>query len=273
MTTMIRFRRVAQIWDWLPAFRGVAEHESLQRAAAALAVSPSALSRTIKLLEDALGAPLFERHPGGLRPTSLGDELLAITRDAMRLVDDCLAAHEARAGRVRPLVVGAASEIAMIVAARALPSEAMPLELRRTTDDAIEEQLLQGNLDVVVTTAPPASPPAPLVVDVAGAIRRGLYASTAVDVAEARYVTSDRTSVPADKVAFYTESIEAARVAAEQSGLVAVLPDVVAGASLVRLGDAGEALALSVVWRKPAAPGKESPQIDAILRGLRAALR
>src|SRR5712691_11901344 len=55
--TMTRYRRVAELWNWLPGFRGVAEHESVNEAASALNVSPSALSRTVKLLESALGAP------------------------------------------------------------------------------------------------------------------------------------------------------------------------------------------------------------------------
>jgi DNA-binding transcriptional LysR family regulator len=61
---MDRFRRVAQLWNWLPAFRGVAEHENPQRAASVLGVSASALSRTVKLLEDALGAEVFVRQSG-----------------------------------------------------------------------------------------------------------------------------------------------------------------------------------------------------------------
>ena len=58
---MARFRRVAQLWNWLPAFRGVAEHQSIHGASAALGTSPPALSRTVKLLEEALGAELFTR--------------------------------------------------------------------------------------------------------------------------------------------------------------------------------------------------------------------
>src|SRR5262245_30593406 len=93
---MRRFRRVAQLWNWLPGFRGVAEHESVHRAAQTLGVSPSALSRTVKLLESALGAPLFVRQGSGLQLTALGAELLTITRDAMRQVDDGIARDEAR---------------------------------------------------------------------------------------------------------------------------------------------------------------------------------
>ena len=70
MTTMMRFRRVSQLWNWLPGFRGVAEHASIHKAAQALGTSPSALSRTVKLLESAVGGALFVRQGSGLALTA-----------------------------------------------------------------------------------------------------------------------------------------------------------------------------------------------------------
>ena len=54
--------RVSQLWSWLPAFRTVAETEHLPTAARMLELSPSALSRSVKQLEDSLGRPLFTRE-------------------------------------------------------------------------------------------------------------------------------------------------------------------------------------------------------------------
>ena len=71
-----RQRRVMAVWNWLPAVRVVAEYESIQRAARELAVSPSALSRTIKLAEDAVGAALFVRAASGITLTEAGATLL-----------------------------------------------------------------------------------------------------------------------------------------------------------------------------------------------------
>ena len=85
---MERATHIAHIWNWLPAFRAVAEVEHLQQAAAQLHVAPSAVSRTIRLLEDALGRPLFERSSRRLVLNAAGHELLSVVRDAMRLVDD-----------------------------------------------------------------------------------------------------------------------------------------------------------------------------------------
>ena len=85
---MDRARRVASLWNWLPAFRVVAEYEGIQKAAVVLHVSPSSLSRTIKLIEDVIGTPLFVRASTGLTLTAFGVELLKRTREAMRRVDD-----------------------------------------------------------------------------------------------------------------------------------------------------------------------------------------
>ena len=55
-----RLNDVASVWNWLPTFRAVAETEHVARAAEILHVSPPAVSRTIKLLEDHLGTKLFD---------------------------------------------------------------------------------------------------------------------------------------------------------------------------------------------------------------------
>ncbi len=87
---MERLRRVNQIWNWLPAFRAVAETEHLPTAAKQLHVSPSALSRTVKLIEDDLGVPLFHRVGRRIVLNEAGQALLRRTRDAMRLVHDAI---------------------------------------------------------------------------------------------------------------------------------------------------------------------------------------
>lgn len=100
-----RHQQVARVWDWLPAFRAAAEYESLQRASLAVSVSASALSRSIRLLEDTLGVPLFVRSPGGMTLTIHGQQLLAATRDAMRRIHDAIPTdvpHRLRAGAVGP---------------------------------------------------------------------------------------------------------------------------------------------------------------------------
>ena len=63
----------------------VARYRSLRRAADALGVRQSTLSRRVRAVEDAVGAPLFERTCGGTRPTTAGLELVEFAR---RLLED-----------------------------------------------------------------------------------------------------------------------------------------------------------------------------------------
>lgn len=53
-----------------------AEHGSFRRAAAALNVQQSTISRGVRNLEDRVGAELFERGHAGIRPTPAGYEFL-----------------------------------------------------------------------------------------------------------------------------------------------------------------------------------------------------
>lgn len=84
-------RRQAALWGWLPAFRATAESGSLSAAARMLEVSPSAVSRSLRLLEEELGEVLFDRVEGtALRLNAAGTKLFTQVRAAMRLVDDGL---------------------------------------------------------------------------------------------------------------------------------------------------------------------------------------
>lgn len=56
----------------LRAFEAAARHMSFKRAAEELAVTPTAISHQIRLLEDTLGLRLFERHPRRLVLTAAG---------------------------------------------------------------------------------------------------------------------------------------------------------------------------------------------------------
>lgn len=65
-----------RVWAYLPAFRAVAETEHLPTAAAQLHVVPSALSRSVRLLEEALGAEVFARRGRRLSLNARGRALL-----------------------------------------------------------------------------------------------------------------------------------------------------------------------------------------------------
>lgn len=87
-------QRLLALWSWLPAFRATAETGSLSAAARLLSVSPSAVSRSLRLLEAEIGAPLFVRSEGeALRVNAAGEKLAQQVRGAMRLIDDGLRAR------------------------------------------------------------------------------------------------------------------------------------------------------------------------------------
>ena len=76
-------KKLRDIWPWIPAFRAVAETEHLPTAAVRLHVSPSALSRTVKLVEEALGEELFVRSSRRIVLNTAGQRLLAAVRRSM----------------------------------------------------------------------------------------------------------------------------------------------------------------------------------------------
>jgi LysR family transcriptional regulator, glycine cleavage system transcriptional activator len=62
----------------LAAFEASARHRSVHRAASELNVTPGAVSRQIKALEEELGVPLFTRSAVGLIPTVDAEALYAV---------------------------------------------------------------------------------------------------------------------------------------------------------------------------------------------------
>lgn len=68
-------------------FLAAADHGSFRKAAIALAINKSSVSRQIRDLEDELGASLFLRHSGGVRLTVAGQEFLRSARHALRQID------------------------------------------------------------------------------------------------------------------------------------------------------------------------------------------
>lgn len=147
---MDRARRLTSLWNWLPVFRAVAELEHLHRAAKVLRVSASAVSRTIRLLEEDLGHPLFVREGRSLALNRDGRALLASVRDAMRLVDDGIAAIETGP---RGVSVACAGDHPLFFLARALVRlrAERPGIIARVLNPTITEvsaMLLRGELDI-----------------------------------------------------------------------------------------------------------------------------
>ncbi|WP_297838317.1 LysR family transcriptional regulator [uncultured Roseibium sp.] len=86
-------------------FLAAVEHGSFRKAAAALEVQESAISRRIRDLEDNIGASLFHRHSGGVRLTIAGEKFLPRAREIMRHIGesgaDASAIGRGEDGRIR----------------------------------------------------------------------------------------------------------------------------------------------------------------------------
>lgn len=81
----------------LVVFEAAGRHRSLKLAAAELHVTPSAVSRQIRALEEDLGTPLFRRLHRGIDLTAEGSAYLAEVGAALTQLDR--ATHSLRAGR------------------------------------------------------------------------------------------------------------------------------------------------------------------------------
>ncbi len=248
---MQQSRRVRAVWNWLPAFRAVAETQHITRAAELLHVSPSAVSRMIKLLEAEVGQPLFHRSGGALTLSSAGEELLLAVRDSIRRVDDGLD-RATSPEPFGPLFVMSADlltdsvTLPALVAVRTRHPGFTPHIQRFSLDDSIA-RLLRGHLDVAVVHTPVAD--RRLAIQRLGAVSNSIYCGnghplfgqaqvTTQQVLAHRFiaVTTTDGETPADgwrvemrrDVDIFTSDMCIALAACRSGQLLAALPDVVA---------------------------------------------
>jgi LysR family glycine cleavage system transcriptional activator len=80
----------------LRAFEAAARHLSFKEAAEELAVTPTAISHQIKLLEHYCGGTLFRRRPRPVALTAAGERLLPVIRDGLDNFANALASLRER---------------------------------------------------------------------------------------------------------------------------------------------------------------------------------
>ncbi|MBB2161523.1 LysR family transcriptional regulator [Gluconacetobacter sacchari] len=90
-------------------FNAVRDHGSIREAARRLNVTPSALTRQIAQMEDEIGAPLFDRLPGGMVLTAVGEivarHIVTVMQDAVRTDEQIAALAGMRGGRISLMTV------------------------------------------------------------------------------------------------------------------------------------------------------------------------
>jgi DNA-binding transcriptional LysR family regulator len=146
-------------------FKEVAAHLNLGRAALALDLSTTALSKSLRRLEKSVGAKLVKRTPQGVELTGAGNALFAQAGRLQRLLDDIR--HEATdlgAGRAGNITVGATpglAEYCVSDAYIALLKEAPKVSLRAILMYGIDAASMaqEGKVDFVVNTVRLVIPP------------------------------------------------------------------------------------------------------------------
>lgn len=149
--------RHVQIYRYVDA---VARHGSIRRAAAAIAISPSALNRQILGLEEEIGAPLFERLSRGVRLSTAGEIYLRCFRAHIAELDRAASQVSDLAGmRAGVVRIGVGEELASsflpTLAARhraAFPN--VDVRIVAVAFDDVIRALNDFDVDLVVATNP-----------------------------------------------------------------------------------------------------------------------
>lgn len=154
LTTRLKLRQLALIV-------ALAERRSLRQAASDVAITQPAATKLLRDLEDAVGLPLFTRHPWGMAPTAYGDALVRHARGLLTGVDEArneLSALAAGAtGSVRIGGVTGAVPGLLAPAIRRMQRErpGVKLFVLVNSSEVMMAALRQGTLDAAVCPLPP----------------------------------------------------------------------------------------------------------------------
>ncbi|CAN5410448.1 LysR family transcriptional regulator [soil metagenome] len=145
----------------LAAFKAVAEHGTVGRAADALGSTQPTISRHIRALEDQLGHPLFDRDSRGMHLTAAGSDLLPRARlllHEMAAAQELVDAHRGFAkGAVR---IGGVTAVARavfpaVVALMAKRAPTLRMEVTVASEDQLDRALANREIDIMFASAPP----------------------------------------------------------------------------------------------------------------------
>ncbi|RYY48882.1 MAG: LysR family transcriptional regulator [Actinomycetales bacterium] len=137
----------------------IADAGSVTKAAAELGVAQPALTAQLSRIERALGGPLFDRDHRGVRPTSLGELVIARARmllPAMTgLLDDATRLNDPERGRSIPehLSIGSSSPAILAPLIQRLEERHPDLQVSTTASwsaDELARELDDGRLDFAV---------------------------------------------------------------------------------------------------------------------------
>lgn len=140
----------------------LAETGSMRATSRQMNLSAPALSKSLREIEQAVGAPLFVRTTRGLLPTADGEEFVRSARVVLRHLDGLSNSRARSAGpaRSRTLRIGTAPFVAWCIIPeilRRLADRGDPprLQLVEARIVALADQLANGELDAILTLFTP----------------------------------------------------------------------------------------------------------------------
>jgi DNA-binding transcriptional LysR family regulator len=143
----------------LGIFLAVYQHRSIGKAASTLGVTQPWVSRSLRKLEDHVGAQLFERHPSGVIPTLAADVLRPyadeITSDARTALEEIAALTGKGTSIVRVGAVAGVSNSLLPMAIDRLLQKwpTLRVQLIEAVEDQLSEALARGQIDIAIAGA------------------------------------------------------------------------------------------------------------------------
>lgn len=148
-----------ELWQ-LEVFMAVVEEKSFSRAGKRIGRTQPAISSAVKLLEDGLGEPLFDRLGKSIRLTAAGEMLVDYAGRLLRLRDEAAQAIGELRGLHRGTLKLGANEttcLYLLPGVLAAFKQAYPqvqVDIQRAITRAITEKVIEGTLDFGIVTLP-----------------------------------------------------------------------------------------------------------------------
>ncbi|MBS6956265.1 MAG: LysR family transcriptional regulator [Enterocloster asparagiformis] len=134
----------------------IAEVGNMSKAAKKLFIAQPSLSQSLQRLEDTLGAPLFNRTPGGLTLTYIGEKYYQAANQILKIYGDLEVAvsdlNNLKTGRIH---LGITTHLGSIVLPKVLPlfheqCPSIEIYITEANSTILEEKLVSGDLDFAI---------------------------------------------------------------------------------------------------------------------------
>ena len=141
----------------LNQFKKIAEYEKINEAANALYVSSSALSQSLKRLEDELGCELFDRSKNSLKLNEKGKLFLEAVNDVFSVLDKAMSdLKDMNAEEHKSLLIYSCIPTALnfVLPEFILYKNDILINGKMADRKFMEKELLNGNADIIITDEP-----------------------------------------------------------------------------------------------------------------------